>query len=175
MQICKVVSYGRLFLIILWNRFLVLLYLLLHFVDHGVVNGLVRLLIGESEPSSVEFTFLKALSTSVELSDSQQYHRAWLLNGAQRYLDFLVVVNLQHGIPHIIQVSHCRGLILPAVWIDFGQLLSFFVEDNRFWIVFGNRRFVEWVVGSGEAQLCDSASDLAMEKLLGPIAVFNGV
>ena len=102
MQIRKIISYRRLFLVILWNLFLVFLDLLLDFIHHGVVDGLICFLIGKSEPSSVKFTFLSAFSTSVEFFDSQQYHSTWLLDSTQRYLDLLVIVNLEYGISTII-------------------------------------------------------------------------
>ena len=41
--------------------------------------------------------------------------------------------------------------------------------------MFLDRSFVEWIIGSREAQLCDAAGNLAMEKIFGPIAVFDGV
>ena len=41
--------------------------------------------------------------------------------------------------------------------------------------MFRNRCLVKWIISSREAQLCDTASDLAMEKFFWPIAVFNGV
>ena len=101
-QVREVVSHGRLVLVVLRNLLLVLLHLLLHFVHHRVVNGLIGFLVGEAEPSSVDLTFLKAFSTRVEFLDRQQYHGAWLLDGAQRYLDFLVIIYLEHGVPNII-------------------------------------------------------------------------
>lgn len=150
-QIRKIISDGRLVVLLLRNLVLVLLHLLLHFVHHRVVDGLVRFLVGETEPSTVEFTLLGALSTSVEFLDRQQYHGAWLLDSAQRYLDFLVIVNLQDGVSNIVQIEQCAGRLRSALGVDFGQLLALFTVDDCFWVVLGNGCLVEGIVGSGEA------------------------
>ena len=154
---------------------MVFFHLLLHFIYHRVVDGLICFLVGKTEPSTVKLTLLRAFATIVEFLDRQQYHGAWLLDCAQRYLDFLVIVNFEHGVSNIVQIDQGAVSILSAIWVDFGELLTLFIVDDCFWVVLGNGGLVEGIVGCREAQFCDAAGNLAVEKFFWPVAVFNGV
>ena len=138
-KICEIVSNWRcLIIVLIWDLLDVLLWLL-DLVHHAVINGLICLLVGQSEPSSIELSLFDAdLSSYVEFLDAEHNEGTWLTNSCKLDLDLPVVIDFQDWVPNSIDVAHAEFSALLVVWVDPGKFLALLIENYGLRVILGD-------------------------------------
>ena len=120
MYVSKWILFGWLILILRLYNLLVLIWLL-NLVHKAVINGLVGLFVGESEPGTVEGAFLYWFATSILLPHQQQYSNISILNAPKPNLYFLVIIYSECLVTEVVHVRHVEIIVFSILWVDLGK------------------------------------------------------
>jgi hypothetical protein len=106
MEIWKIISNWRSFIIFLGNEFIIVLWLI-NIVDQTIIKSLISFFIRKSEPCSLEFIFFcRWLSSVIKFSNTKNYNSSWLFDSTKLNLNFSVIINLKNWISNIIKILH---------------------------------------------------------------------
>jgi len=106
MEIWKIISNWRSFVIFLGKEFIIVLWLI-NIVDQTIIESLISFFIRKSEPCSLEFIFFCWwFSSVVKFSNTKNYNSSWLFDSTKLNLNFSVIINLKNWISNIIKILH---------------------------------------------------------------------
>ena len=138
-KISEIISNWRCLIIFLIGDLLNIFLWLLDLVHHTIIDSLICLLVGQSEPSSIELSLFSAdLSSDVEFLDAEHDEGTWLTNSCKLDLDLPVVIYFQDWVPDSINVAHAELSALLVVWVDPGKFLALLIENYGFRVILGN-------------------------------------